>query len=47
MAEERGGAGKEVSPLYLHFKDGQMKVSRCERTWVSRNGASYNLSSQW
>lgn len=37
MAEERGwGAGKQVSPLYIHFKDGQMKVSRCERTWVSQ-----------
>ena len=33
---EGGEAGKQVSPLYIHFKAGQMKVSKCERPWESR-----------
>lgn len=38
IVEEREGgeAEKQVSPLYIHFKDGQMKVSRHKRTWEPR-----------
>lgn len=35
-AGEGGEAGKRVSPLYIHFRAGQMKVSKCERPWESR-----------